>query len=170
MDRQPATWDDAVNAVAVIDHRHDGRIVADAVHAAGYLVPGRLAGGVDDQDRRRQFAACLVRDGLALLLLAGGGPRDVVDAVFLLHLYRSPGEDPRAVGDRAAAHAAGCASDQDAAATVALDVTAAATAVLDVPAAGPDYVTAPVDGSALAARTYPAAAGRLVPAGADRHA
>jgi hypothetical protein len=70
MDRQPATWDDAVNAVAVIDHRHDGRIVADAVHAAGYLVPGRLAGGVDDQDRRRQFAACLVRDGLALLLLA----------------------------------------------------------------------------------------------------
>jgi hypothetical protein len=104
--------------------------------------------------------------------LAGGGPRDVVDAVFLLHLYRSPGEDPRAVGDRAAAHAAGRASDRavgDAAATVALDVTAA-TAVIDLPAAGPDYVTAPIDGSALAARTYPAPAGRLVPAGADRHA
>jgi hypothetical protein len=110
MDRQPATFDVAAAAVAAADRRSEARIVADAVHSAGYLIPTRLPGRL-----RRGVAARLVRDGLALLHLAGGGPTDVLEAAVDLDLYRRPDDDPRAVADRAAAHAAGRAADDQSA-------------------------------------------------------
>lgn len=110
MDRPPATFDDAAAAVAAADHRTGGRIVADAVVAAGYLVPGRLV-TAGEIGVRRLFAARLVRDGLALLHLAGGGSIDVLQAAVDLDLYRRPDDDPCTVADRAAAHATGRAAD-----------------------------------------------------------
>lgn len=110
MDRQPATFDEAAAAVAAADHRSEVRIVADAIHAAAYLIPGRLLGRLNREPLRRAVAARLARDSLALLHLAGGTARDVVDAACATELYGRPDDDPRTVADRASAYAAGRAA------------------------------------------------------------
>jgi fructose-1,6-bisphosphatase/sedoheptulose 1,7-bisphosphatase-like protein len=123
VDHRTPTLDDALELVTQLDRRPRERVLGDALQQLGHLVRPRMPG-----DALAQRAACLVRDALALLALAGGSPADVAAAARLLDLYRSADDVEPPLGERVRL-ATGAELDADRRARAAADVVVEHTPV-----------------------------------------